>query len=580
LKKRTIILLTLCLALLINSACSPQDLPTEISKIFPFIVQPTRTPFQPVPPTPTPTISPTPTIAPTFTPEPVREVLAWADPSLPPAMKAGLNLPEGVRLVDSEAQANLAVGAIRGEQQLGTTWVYALVAPFPTLVDDVSLEDIRRAWRGEETQAFGSAPLRMSASTRAAFSAWWGPAAEGSILVEAEASLLENAWAESAGRSYGGVWAIVPFEDLTPRWKVLKVNGLSPLDPALILRDYPLALWFGYSGSQAALNLLSARLGPQGSLFPPGNRDTSKMTVLAMTGVTALARATASRMDLHGSTYPGRDIAEWLRNADLAHISNEVSFNPACPLANPMSTSLQFCSRPEYIELLDFIGTDIIELSGNHNNDYGREASIYSLELYAQRGWLVYAGGANAEEARQPRTIEHNGNRFAFIGCNPVGPPNAWATSDLPGAAKCDWGYMTENIERLRAGGYLPIVTIQYNEYYIPGPSETQERDFRRMSEAGAVIVSGSQAHFPQSMEFYGSGFIHYGLGNLFFDQMDIPVRGTRREFVDRHVFYNGQHISTELLTAMLEDYARPRPMTSEERQQFLSDIFAAGGWK
>jgi poly-gamma-glutamate synthesis protein (capsule biosynthesis protein) len=345
------------------------------------------------------------------------------------------------------------------------------------------------------------------------------------------------------------------------------------------VRDYPLTVWFGYSGSPAALDLLNSRLGPQGSLLPASNRDTSKMTVLAMTGVTALARATASRMDSHGVTYPGLDIAEWLRSADLTHISNEVSFNPDCPLANPMSTSMQFCSRPEYIGLLDYIGADIIELSGNHNNDYGREASTYSLDLYAQRGWLVYAGGANQEEARQPRTIEHNGNRFAFIGCNPVGPANDLATDTEPGAAVCDYEYMTEQIRRLRADGYLPIVTIQYNEYYIPYPSETQERDFRLMSDAGAVIVSGSQAHFPQSMEFYGGGFIHYGLGNLFFDQMDVPVVGTRREFVDRHVFYEGRYISTELKTAMLEDYARPRPMTEEERRQFLTDIFTAGGW-
>jgi hypothetical protein len=33
------------------------------------------------------------------------------------------------------------------------------------------------------------------------------------------------------------------------------------------------------------------------------------------------------------------------------------------------------------------------------------------------------------------------------------------------------------------------------------------------------------------------------------------------------------------LKTAMLEDYARPRPMTEEERRQFLTDIFTAGGW-
>ena len=80
-------------------------------------------------------------------------------------------------------------------------------------------------------------------------------------------------------------------------------------------------------------------------------------------------------------------------------------------------------------------------------------------------------------------------------------------------------------------------------------------------------------------MEFYQDSFIHYGLGNLFFDQMDIPVPGTRREFVDRHIFYDGRHIQTDLLTALLEDYARPRPMTQEERDQFLTDIFRSKGW-
>nr|HID15052.1 hypothetical protein [Anaerolineae bacterium] len=67
------------------------------------------------------------------------------------------------------------------------------------------------------------------------------------------------------------------------------------------------------------------------------------------------------------------------------------------------------------------------------------------------------------------------------------------------------------------------------------------------------------------------------GLGNLFFDQMQSLE--TRQEFVDRHVFYDGRHISTELLTAMLEDYARPRPMTDEEREALLRAAFGASGW-
>ena len=81
-------------------------------------------------------------------------------------------------------------------------------------------------------------------------------------------------------------------------------------------------------------------------------------------------------------------------------------------------------------------------------------------------------------------------------------------------------------------------------------------------------------------MEFYQGTFIHYGLGNLFFDQMgNSPWYPTRREFLDRHVFYDGRYIGTELLTALLEDYSRPRPMTLQEREAFLAEYFSASSW-
>jgi len=176
--------------------------------------------------------------------------------------------------------------------------------------------------------------------------------------------------------------------------------------------------------------------------------------------------------------------------------------------------------------------------------------------------------------------LEHNGNKFAFIGCNPVGPEFAWARDDgWPGAAPCDYDYMTEQIAGIREYGYLPIATFQYFEYYSPEIRPWQGRDFRTLADAGAVIVSGSQAHSPQVKEFYGETFIDYGLGNLFFDQMNHPVKTTRNEFIDRHTFYDGRYIGTELLTATLMDYARPEPMNEEDRTAFLNDIFEASGW-
>ena len=86
-------------------------------------------------------------------------------------------------------------------------------------------------------------------------------------------------------------------------------------------------------------------------------------------------------------------------------------------------------------------------------------------------------------------------------------------------------------------------------------------------------------------MAFSGDAFIDYGLGNLFFDQMGIiddyeeQILQTRWEIIQRHTFYDGQHLSTELLTAMLEDYAQPRPMTDKERKIFLEELFTASDW-
>jgi len=99
------------------------------------------------------------------------------------------------------------------------------------------------------------------------------------------------------------------------------------------------------------------------------------------------------------------------------------------------------------------------------------------------------------------------------------------------------------------------------------------------MAQAGAVIVSGSQAHQPQGMEFLNSSFIHYGLGNLFFDQYGL-CEACRQGLIDQHIFYDGRYISTEFLPIQFIDYARSRPMTTQETAKLFDSLFAASGWK
>lgn len=517
----------------------------------------TLTPFLPEgmsPTFPSPTV-PSPTLTPTLTPVPYT---LWISPAVPPQLAAYLRttgLPE--TSIPEEANARLEATLVFEEGN--SIWIYALVTPFPSLVDEVSLSDILAAWQGKSgVGPFAWRPLWMSETTLAAFTTIWGPPAPNAVRLAEPAQLLDLAWAERPS------WAIVPFEELQPRWKVLRVDGQSPTDNAFQADAYPLKVAF--------------HLTPRLVELPPSNRDPQKLTVLIMTGVTALVRTTAWRMEQKGLTYPGQDVRDIFRAADLLHISNEVPFAENCPYPYPIQRTLIFCSDPRYIALLEDIGTDIVELTGNHLHDYGSAATLLTIDMYEQRGWKYFGGGRNLADAQKAALVEHNGNRLAFIGCNPVGPDWSWATEDQPGAAPCDYEYMRAEIARLRAEGYLPIVTFQHYEHYQFQPGWMHKNDFRMMAEAGAVIVSGSQSHFPQYMEFYQDAYIHYGLGNLFFDQMDYPVVGTRREFADRYTFYDGRLISVELLTFMLEDFARPRPMTPDERYQFLNDIFTAAG--
>ncbi|MEN4010882.1 MAG: CapA family protein [Bellilinea sp.] len=450
-------------------------------------------------------------------------------------------------------------------QAAAVEWIYALVAPFPTVDDEITLFEIIKLWRGQPVSSNQPAGLILSAETQAVFGSLWGAPHPLFVQVVAQDQLLGAAWGQQEQ------WAIIPFEQIEPRWKVLRVDGVSPLDQPFDAEAYPLAIRFGWHSNTA--ETLPDEL-PVLDAFT--NRDPARFTSLILTGTTALVRNTAKRMEEMGVDYPAESIGEWLRGADFTHISNEASFFEDCPPAIPLRRGQRFCSDPGYIELFHAAGVDLIELTGNHLLDWGIDAFLFTLDLYEREGFQYYGGGRDAEHARSTLLIEHNGNRLALIGCNRAGPENIWASDTRPGPAACDFDHLQAEISRLVDLGYLPVVTIQHYEVENFKPMNLTLQEFERIARMGAVIVSGSQAHFAHGFGFVDNALMHYGLGNLFFDQM-FPLH--RRQFIDRHIFYDGRYIGVELLTAMLEDYSRPRPMTPEERSRMLEDYFRISGW-
>jgi poly-gamma-glutamate synthesis protein (capsule biosynthesis protein) len=346
------------------------------------------------------------------------------------------------------------------------------------------------------------------------------------------------------------LYTLLPFDQLTPRYRMLHINQESLLDTDLA--GYP----FAFPSDQP-------------------NYDSSHLTRLLMSGVTALARNTLKALDEHGIAWAGEGIKDYVNHADFFHTSNEVSFAPDCPLWNVNVLGV-FCSKKEHFDLLTDVGVDIVELTGNHNLDYNTQPYLDTLQWYRDHHIQTIGGGVDQQAARQPLILKHNGSTIIMLACNDVGPYYALAGENSPGAAACDRDWLRATLPVLAAQSDLLILTVQYLEVEDYRPTNAQQYDFRNFADLGADVVIGTQAHKPQTFEFYNSSrgqesFIHYGLGNLFFDQ---PFWGNMRFFMDELYIYEGHLLTVDLFTGIIDDLARPRPMTPDEQLNFLAFMF------
>ena len=398
---------------------------------------------------------------------------------------------------------------------------YALIAPPFEPAQDISAANLAAAWRAGR--------VTSSPATAAALAPVLGTRGD-----------VADASAPDASH-----WAIVPAHELSPQWAVISVDGAHPLVGA-----GPLALCV--PGAQA-------------------NIDPAKLTTLVMSGTTALTGRTAKRIDSHGVA----DIVRWIKpffdSADVVHISNEVSFVRRCKPETGQDGPFVFCARDRYVALLEALNATVIELTGSHLLDYGSRSLLRTIRMYEERGIRWYGGGRTQIEATEPLVIEHHGNRLAFVGCNAV---NWWikAISPGPGAATCDWPRMVWQIQDLRRRGYLPIATVQHRELRGHTPPPDLVRDLRRLAEAGAVFVEGSQAHVPHPWDVHHGAYLHYGPGNILFAQ----YRDRQRlATVDKLYIHDGKLLTVGHLFTRTE-HGQPRILTDTERARFLAALATA----
>ncbi|MBP7197119.1 MAG: hypothetical protein KBA05_06880, partial [Anaerolineaceae bacterium] len=180
----------------------------------------------PMPPTETPALA-TATLAaetteapdptPTATSEPPIYVYQ-PNPDLPLALS---ELVAQQALAQTQGAANESAYTFEfGDANPVGNWVYALVAPFPTVPDEVNASWLQKLWRGQPEDAIQT--LLVAEGDLPALINILGQPGQ-TVQTQAKETLLETAWTTQ------NTWAIIPFEEIQPRWKVLVIDGQSPI---------------------------------------------------------------------------------------------------------------------------------------------------------------------------------------------------------------------------------------------------------------------------------------------------------------------------------------------------------------
>ena len=363
----------------------------------------------------------------------------------------------------------------------------------------------------------------------------------------------------------------IPAAQLSPKVKLLALDGSYYLDS------------FQKGAVFRQVTFHDAAAGKANGLHFSSELTKDAVLKVNMSGVTALTRVFMKKLSsVKDPTYFSQKIGPFLADADITHTSDEVSFQPGCQYNITV-----FCALPEMIEPLKASGIDVVELTGNHNNDVGTKYDTDTINLYHSLGWHTFGGGLNSAEAAKPYIADQKQSKVAFLGYNYADSPHGTpiATADGPGANSFDFDKIKTAAAAAKQQADFVIVDVQYNECYaypdgyVPypicyQPIANQTADFRKIIDLGADMVVGTQAHQPQTYELYNGKPIYYGLGNLYFEQTQWP--DTEEGMILTHYFLKGQLLQTKLSPTLYDTALQTHLMDDTSAVNFLQKLQSA----
>jgi len=171
------------------------------------------------------------------------------------------------------------------------------------------------------------------------------------------------------------------------------------------------------------------------------------------------------------------------------------------------------------IDLLKYIGIDLVSLANNHILDYGENTLQNTINILQKEGMNVFGAGFSFQEVYKPYILKTNKETITFITCSQAEFGVFKSENDLVGYAWINHPQINKIIAQAKEQTDLVYVYVHAgleDEIY---PLPEWRIRYKELIDMGADCVVGSHPHIIQGYETYKDKYIFYSLGNFFFEK-------------------------------------------------------------
>lgn len=297
---------------------------------------------------------------------------------------------------------------------------------------------------------------------------------------------------------------------------------------------------------------------------------------IAAVGDMLFDRKVKDLIEAQGGEAPLAEVAGHLSKADVTVGNLETTLAEGGKRITSKEPQYTFRGHPDGIEGLKLAGFDAVSLANNHMLDYGPDPMFDTIEALDDAGIGHSGAGKNTDAAWTPATIEtENGAKVAYLAFTHILPAGFLASEDRPGVAsgKRDMELVEEAVREAKKTHDYVLVSFHWGVEYEDYANGEQERNAKRVIDAGADMVLAHHPHVIQGVEFYGDGLIAYSLGDFVFDHYK---RKTGEAFIlDAELGPHGVDNVRATPVYLTDSHGEPEFVSGEEADVILKRLRA-----